>query len=77
MGYEWLTFENMVHRFIGQYEVWSCAMVVELNQHYNSKHRIYDWDKFIFYSSSTIATWIYVWFRHNMFRWKDMDQGDV
>jgi hypothetical protein len=45
---------------IVQYEVWSWAMVVELNQHYNSKDRIFGWDEFIFYSSSTIAIWIYM-----------------
>jgi hypothetical protein len=46
---------NMVQRFIDQYEVRSWAMVVELNQHYNSKSWILDWDVFISYSSSTIA----------------------
>jgi hypothetical protein len=48
----------MVQRFIDKYGVWSWAMVVELNQHHNSKNRIYDWDEFIFYSGSTIAIWI-------------------
>jgi hypothetical protein len=50
----------MVQRFIEQYEVWSYAMVVELNQYHNSKNRIHDWDKIIFYSSSTIAIWTYM-----------------
>jgi hypothetical protein len=38
IGYEWLTFKNIAQRFIEHYEVWSWAMVVELNQHYNSKN---------------------------------------
>jgi hypothetical protein len=50
----------MVQRFIEQYKVWSYGMVVEFNQYHNSKNRIYDWDKFIFYSNSTIAIWIYM-----------------
>jgi hypothetical protein len=64
-----MTFENMAQGVIEHYEVWSWAMVVELNQHYNSEDRLFDWDEFIFYSSSTIAIWIYIWIRQNMFRW--------
>jgi hypothetical protein len=33
---EWY-FGSMAQGFIKQYGVWSCAMMVELNQHHNSK----------------------------------------
>jgi hypothetical protein len=50
--------ENMVQGSIDQYEVWSCAMVVELNQHHNSKIESMIENELISYSSSTIANWI-------------------
>jgi hypothetical protein len=59
-GYEWVIFENMVQGFSEHHEVWICAMMVELNQHHNSKSRIYDWDVFTVYSNNTIAIWINV-----------------
>jgi hypothetical protein len=51
-------------------------MVVELNQYHNSKNRIFDWDEFIFYSSSTIAIWIYELDKISLDE-QDMDQGDL
>jgi hypothetical protein len=39
---EW-DFENMAQGFIEQQGVWICAMIVELNEHHNSKNKIYGW----------------------------------
>jgi hypothetical protein len=37
MGCDWLIFENIAQEAIGQHEVWSWAMMVELGQYHNSK----------------------------------------
>jgi hypothetical protein len=35
--YEWMTLENMAQGFVEQHGIWICSMMVELNQHHNSK----------------------------------------
>jgi hypothetical protein len=54
----------MVQGFIEHYEVWSWAMVVELNQYYNSKNRTNDLDMFHF-TQITQLIFEYMWDRQS------------
>jgi hypothetical protein len=63
-----MIFENMAQGFIEQHEVWTSAMVVELNQHHNSKSRNYDWDVSHF-TQITQLKFEYVWARQIRFRY--------
>jgi hypothetical protein len=57
-------------------DIWghgSDGLLVNLvyNTHYGmgyhiNQNRILVWDEFIFYSSSTVAIWVYTWIRQNM-----------